>query len=217
MLILITIILCLGLGYLLGSVPFGLVLVKAAGLGDIRKIGSGNIGVTNVLRTGRYDLTILTLILDIGKAAIAALLAKWILPNDQMTIFGAATTIETFGSLIAGTAAILGHNFPVWLNFKGGKGVASTVGLLFATSPFIAWLALATWLFMAFTFRYSSLAAITAAALVPLFAYILTSPVHLFFYTVLAALLIYRHKTNIMRLLTKEESKISFKKSDKKK
>lgn len=210
-------IICAGLGYLIGSVPFGLVITKAAGLGDIRNIGSGNIGATNVLRTGRKDLAILTLFFDIFKAALAAMLATWILSSEQITIFGTATTIETLGSLIAGTSAILGHNFPVWLNYKGGKGVASTCGLLFATSPFVAWLAIFTWLFMAVVFRYSSLAALTAALLVPLYAYILTSPLHLFFYTLLSALLIYRHRANIMRLLTKEESKISFKKSDKKK
>ena len=206
------IILCLIFGYLLGSVPFGLVIVRAAGLGDLRKIGPGTIGTTNVLRTGRKDLALLTLILDIGKAAIAALLAKWVLGNEQISVFGAAITVETLGSLVAGTAAILGHNFPVWLKFKGGKGVASTCGLLFATSPLIGWIAIATWLFMAFMFRFSSLAAITAALVVPLFAYLITSPIHMFFYTVLSILLIYRHKSNIIRLLTKEESKISFKK-----
>lgn len=199
-------------GYLLGSVPFGLVLTRMAGLGDIRKIGSGNIGATNVLRTGRKDLALLTVLLDASKAGIAAYVA-YILVNPQSMVFlGWYTQSNVIAELIAGTCGVLGHNFPIWLKFKGGKGVASTFGFILATSWPVALLALATWLIMAFTFKYSSLSAITAAVLVPLFAFFLTSPVYAIFYTAIALLVLYRHKSNIVRLIKGEESKINLKK-----
>ena len=134
------------LGYIFGSVPFGLVFTRLAGLGDIRKIGSGNIGATNVLRTGRKDLALLTLIFDIGKAGIIALLCSWI--YDSQTV-----------GFIAGFAAVIGHNYPIWLNFKGGKGVASTLGLMLTMTPFAGILTALTWLAMAVSFKYSSLSA----------------------------------------------------------
>ena len=199
-------------GYLLGSIPFGLVLTRLAGLGDIRKIGSGNIGATNVLRTGRKDLALLTVLLDASKAGIAAYLA-YILVNPQPVVFfGWYTESNIIAELIAGTCGVLGHNFPIWLKFKGGKGVASTFGFILATSWPVALLALATWLIMAFTFKYSSLSAITAAVLVPVYAFFLTSPVYASFYTAIALLVLYRHKSNIIRLVKGEESKINLKK-----
>ena len=186
-------------GYLAGSVPFGLVLTRLAGLGDIRKIGSGNIGATNVLRTGRKDLALLTVIFDACKAGLVALLFQDIFNSELL-------------GLTAGTMAIIGHNFPVWLNFKGGKGVASTFGFLVATAPQIALLALLTWLVVAIVSRYSSLSAITAAILTPFYAFFLTEPIYSIFYTAIALLVLYRHHANIARLIKGEESKISFKK-----
>ncbi len=199
-------------GYLLGSIPFGLVLTRMAGLGDIRKIGSGNIGATNVLRTGRKDLALLTILLDAFKAGIAAYLA-YILVNPQPIVFlGWYTESNVLAELIAGTCGVLGHNFPIWLKFKGGKGVSSTFGFFLFTCWPVALLALATWLIMAFTFKYSSLSAITAAVLVPVYAFFLTSPVYAIFYTAIALLVLYRHKSNISRLLKGEEGKINLKK-----
>ena len=186
------------IGYLIGSIPFGLVLTKAAGLGDIRKIGSGNIGATNVLRTGRKDLALLTLILDAGKAAIIALLFKYISQNEIIGV-------------LSGVAAIIGHNYPVWLKFKGGKGVAATLGLMIAMTPCVGILTALTWLFMAFTFKYSSLSALTALALAPIYALFLESPIISLIYLGLSLLSFYRHKDNIKRILTGEESKIKLK------
>ena len=143
------------LGYLLGSIPFGLVLCYMAGLGDIRKIGSGNIGATNVLRTGHKWLALLTVLLDAAKAGLAAYIAKRLLPNDQIFVCGIPTNINTIGALIAGTAAIIGHNFPIWLKFKGGKGVASSFGFILIISPLTALCTLLTWLTFAFAFRYN--------------------------------------------------------------
>src|SRR5687767_5336877 len=137
-------------GYLLGSIPFGLVLTKAAGLGDIRQIGSGNIGATNVLRTGNKPLALATLLLDGGKGAIAALIAAQFSP---------------LLAVIAGGAALLGHLFPVWLRFKGGKGVATTLGTLIAINWMVGVAACLTWLAVAFALRISSLSALAAVAL----------------------------------------------------
>src|SRR5688572_12052069 len=137
-------------GYLLGSIPFGVVLTKLAGLGDIRQIGSGNIGATNVLRTGRKGLALATLLLDGGKGAAAALLFKALSGADA--------------GMIAGFAAVLGHNFPVWLKFKGGKGVATSLGVLIAVAWPVGFLACITWVATASAFRYSSLAALIAFA-----------------------------------------------------
>ncbi|MBQ8250472.1 MAG: glycerol-3-phosphate 1-O-acyltransferase PlsY [Alphaproteobacteria bacterium] len=190
-------------GYLVGSIPFGLVLTKAAGLGDIRKIGSGNIGATNVLRTGRKDLALLTLILDAGKAAFVALLFKYLTGSQIIGV-------------IAGVAAILGHNYPLFLKFKGGKGVASTLGLMLAMTPLTGILTALTWLFMAFTFKYSSLSALTALALAPIYAILFETPLVSLIYLLLTFLSFYRHKDNIKRILKGEESKIKLKGSPKK-
>ncbi len=208
----ILLILCALGGYLLGSIPFGLVLTRLAGLGDIRKIGSGNIGATNVLRTGHWGLALLTVILDASKAAIAALVAYYLASKQNIVVLGFISDISILSSLIAGTCAILGHNFPVWLKFKGGKGVASTFGFILVTAPAVGGLAFLTWIVVAFITRYSSLSAITAAVLVPVYAYFLTTPIHTIFYTAIALLVLYRHRSNIVRLIKGEESKISFKK-----
>jgi len=185
-------------GYLLGSIPFGLVLTRLAGLGDIRAIGSGNIGATNVLRTGRKGLALATLLLDGGKGAIAAALA-W------------AFLGETAG-LVAGFAAVLGHNFPVWLKFKGGKGVATTLGVILVTAWPVGLGACGTWLVMAAIFRISSLSALTALALSPVYALLLGKPDHAIMYAGLAVLGFIRHHTNIKRLLKGEEPRIGKKK-----
>jgi len=192
------VIISLIIGYLLGSIPFGLVVTRLAGLGDIRKIGSGNIGATNVLRTGRKDLALLTLLFDLGKAALAALLMK--------SLFNS----ETIG-YIAGFSAVIGHNFPIWLHFKGGKGVASTLGMMLVLTPWVGIMACLTWLIMAFSFRYSSLSALTALVLAPFYALFLANPAAAVCYTALAVLSVWRHRANIKRLIAGEESKISLK------
>ncbi len=206
-------ILCAIFGYLAGSIPFGLVLCYLAGYGDIRKIGSHNIGATNVLRTGNKWLALLTVILDALKAGLAALIAYKVLPQTPVLhLWGAYAPLNVVGSLIAGTFGVLGHNFPIWLKFKGGKGVASAFGFILMTQPYIALIAFGIWLIMAVLFRYSSLAALTAAAAMPLLAYFLCPPIYAVFYSALALLVIVRHHANISRLLKGEESKISFKK-----
>ncbi|MDX2238319.1 MAG: glycerol-3-phosphate 1-O-acyltransferase PlsY [Hyphomonadaceae bacterium] len=191
------------LGYLLGSIPFGLVITKAAGLGDIREIGSGNIGATNVLRTGRKDLALATFLLDSGKAAIALLLAKSIFPTEG----GEA-------GFIAGGAAFLGHCFPVWLKFKGGKGVATFFGVLFAGLPLIGAACAALWVLTALLFRMSSLGALVAAAAAPVLAYfLLNGPIAIGFCVLLAVLIYVRHHANISRILAGTEPKIGAKKA----
>ncbi|MGE3142907.1 MAG: glycerol-3-phosphate 1-O-acyltransferase PlsY [Hyphomonadaceae bacterium] len=182
-------------GYLLGSIPFGLLLSRWAGLGDIRKVGSGNIGATNVLRTGRRDIALATLLLDAAKAGVALAIAR--------ALWG-----ETAG-LIAGAAAFVGHCFPVWLGFKGGKGVATFFGVLFAGLWPIGLLAGATWLAVAGLFRYSSLAALSAAAIAPLAAWIGGfDGASILFCAALALLIFLRHHANIRRLLAGDEPRI---------
>ncbi len=192
-------------GYLLGSVPFGLVITKAAGLGDIRSIGSGNIGATNVLRTGRKDLALATLLLDAGKAGIALLIARWL--TDGMHE-------QTLIELTAGTAAFVGHCFPVWLKFKGGKGVATFFGLLFAGYWPLALLAGVVWLAIATIFRYSSLAALAAVAITPIAALVAGVPEHAAFTAGIALLIFWLHRANIARLRAGAEPRIGDKKKD---
>ena len=199
-------------GYLLGSIPFGLVLTRLAGLGDIRKIGSGNIGATNVLRTGRKDLALLTVILDASKAGFAAWLAGYLAPQAFCSLFGFITTVAVVAGLIAGVMGVIGHNFPVWLKFRGGKGVASAFGFIVVTQWQLGVIALCVWLVTAFTTRYSSLSAILAAVSVPFFAFFMSDPVHAAFYSAIALLVLIRHHANIARLIKGTESKISFKK-----
>ena len=180
-------------GYLLGSIPFGLVITKAAGLGDIRTIGSGNIGATNVLRTGRKDLALATLLLDAGKAGIALLLARALAGDDN------PQQIEI--GLVAGAAAFIGHCYPVWLQFKGGKGVATFFGVLFAGIWPLGVISGITWLAVATMFRMSSLAALCAAAIAPLAALVAGfSWPEIIFSAVIAALIFWRHRSNIQRI-----------------
>jgi glycerol-3-phosphate acyltransferase PlsY len=200
-------------GYLLGSIPFGLVLTRAAGLGDIREIGSGNIGATNVLRTGRKDLALATLLLDAGKAGAALLIAKAVASWLGAAALGDDGAYQV--GLVAGAAAFVGHCYPVWLNFKGGKGVATFFGVLFAGPWPIGVIAGVTWLAVATMFRYSSLAALCAAAIAPLAALIAGfSWSEVVFTLVLAALIFWRHAPNIARLRAGTEPRIGAKRDD---
>ena len=199
-------------GYFLGSVPFGLFFCYLCGYGDIRKIGSGNIGATNVLRTGNKWLALLTVIFDAFKAGIAAWIAFHLTSSKEMYLCGMPTSFNIVAALVAGSLAVIGHNFPIWLKFRGGKGVASAFGFILIMTPKIALFALGIWLVTAFIFRYSSLAAITAATLVPLFTFFYEDPVYTLFYTPLVILILIRHHANFARLFKGEESKISFKK-----
>lgn len=202
-------------GYLLGSIPCGLVLCYLAGYGDIRKIGSGNIGATNVLRTGNKWLALLTVILDASKAGLIAWLALKFVETKNFNIYNITTNLNIAVSLFAGSMAIIGHNFPVWLKFKGGKGVASAFGFILVTQPTLALCAFGIWLFMAFTFRYSSLSAIVAAFSLPIITYFYAEPIYVICYTALVILVLVRHHANFARLFKGEESKISFKKKTK--
>ena len=199
-------------GYLLGSIPFGVILTRLGGAGDVRQIGSGNIGATNVLRTGRKDLAFATLILDAGKGAAALLLARYMMG-------GVSPSAELAGA-IAGGAAFLGHLFPVWLKFKGGKGVATFFGLMLAAAWPLGLLAAATWLLMAAVFRISSLSALAASALTPVYALLpiaamnLPAPRPIPGLSIFTALLIWiRHSENIGRILKGAEPRIGAKKA----
>jgi glycerol-3-phosphate acyltransferase PlsY len=192
-----SIALAIALGYFLGSVPFGLVLTRLAGFGDIRKIGSGSIGATNVLRTGNKALAALTLLLDGGKGAAAAIAARYAAPELAP---------------IAAVAAVLGHLFPVWLGFNGGKGVATTLGALTALSWPVGLAAGLTWLLIAGIFRYSSLSGLVSVALAPGYAWFLSEPANAVAAAILAVLVWIRHKQNIQRLVAGEEPKIGKKK-----
>lgn len=189
-------------GYLLGSVPFGLIATRLGGAGDIRQVGSGNIGATNVLRTGRKDLAAITLIGDAGKGAVAVgvvWLLSGALPLADRTTLAA----------LAGGAAFIGHVFSVFLKFKGGKGVATFFGTLLAIAWPVGLLAGATWLAMARLFRMSSLAALTAAALAPLFAFATDRPYSVIVLSVVMAVVIFlRHHENVRRLLAGTEPRI---------
>ncbi|HKY93826.1 MAG TPA: glycerol-3-phosphate 1-O-acyltransferase PlsY [Kiloniellales bacterium] len=202
------------LAYLLGSIPFGLLLTRAAGFGDIRAIGSGNIGATNVLRTGNKLLALAVLLLDAGKGALAVLLAWWIGGTEV--------------ALIAALGAVLGHMFPPWLGFKGGKAVATALGTLLALSPWVGVLVCLTWLVVALATRYSSLAGLLSLALAPFYAWLLPlgfrleevfepgfgsllfrgEPKLIQISAIVAILVWMRHHQNIRRLLRGEEPKI---------
>ncbi len=187
-------------GYLLGSVPFGLVITKLAGLGDLRAVGSGNIGATNVLRTGRKDLAFATLFLDGGKGAAAVLIAMLWGPDM---------------ALMAGFGAVVGHLFPIWLKFKGGKGVATTLGAIGALAWPVGIACCVTWLLVAAAFRYSSLAGLLSLAAAPVFSWFILGDLQMVELTAAIAILVwYRHKENIGRLLKGEESKIGQKKTE---
>jgi glycerol-3-phosphate acyltransferase PlsY len=179
--------------YALGSVPFGLLLTKSAGLGDIRDIGSGNIGATNVLRTGNKKLAAATLFLDMLKGTVAVLIAG---------MFG------PFYAMAAGVGAFVGHLYPLWLNFKGGKGVATYLGVLAGLAWQGALVFAAVWLLVAYLFRYSSLAALVAAAVVPGALYMFGFVELALLFSVLSIIVIIKHKANIERLLAGTETRI---------
>ncbi|RWC49436.1 MAG: glycerol-3-phosphate 1-O-acyltransferase PlsY [Mesorhizobium sp.] len=183
-------------GYLLGSIPFGLLLTRAAGLGDVRKIGSGNIGATNVLRTGNKGLAAATLLLDALKGTAAVLIAGHFAP--ELAIW-------------AGLGAFLGHLFPVWLGFKGGKGVATYLGVLIGLAWQVALIFAVVWLVMAFLFRYSSLAALTAAVVAPIALYVLSTPQNAALFVVMSIIVFIKHRENIARLRAGTEGKIGAK------
>ncbi len=187
------------IGYLLGSIPFGLILTKAMGLGNLREIGSGNIGATNVLRTGNKGAAAATLLLDGAKGAVAVLLAR------EFAGEGAAQ--------VAALAAFLGHCFPVWLNFKGGKGVATFLGLMLALAWPVGLLACATWLATAVISRISSLSALVAASWSTLWCLVVGQGQVFFLTLILALLIIWRHRENLARLKAGTEPKIGRKKT----
>ena len=183
------------IGYLLGSIPFGFVLTRLAGHGDIRQIGSGNIGATNVLRTGSKLLAALTLAFDLAKGLAAVLIAAhW--GRDP--------------ALAAAGTVILGHIFPVWLNFRGGKGVATALGVLLALAWPVALVAALVWLATVAIFRYSSLAALVAAIAAIALAAVFADPARALLIAGIALLVILRHHDNIRRLIAGSESRISF-------
>jgi glycerol-3-phosphate acyltransferase PlsY len=189
-------------GYLIGSIPFGVLVTRFSGVGDIRKVGSGNIGATNVLRTGRRDLAALTLLGDGGKGAAAVGLA-------HLLAHAYAPAYEPLAAALGGGAAFIGHLFPVWLRFRGGKGVATFLGVLLAAAWPVGALACLTWLVVAGLLRISSLSALVAVALSPLYALALDRPAPtVALAAVMAALVFVRHKDNIGRLLTGREPRI---------
>ena len=183
----------LAFGYLLGSIPFGLLLTRAAGLGDIRKVGSGNIGATNVLRTGHKGLAAATLLLDALKGVVAVLAVAWLAP---------------LMAIAAALGAVVGHMFPVWLSFRGGKGVATTLGAMWGLAWPIGAAACATWLLLAILFRYSSLAALIGVAAGAVAAWFVLDMRGAMVVTLLVPLVWMRHHENIARLLAGTETKI---------
>lgn len=182
------------LAYLLGSIPFGIVMARAFGLGDLRNIGSGNIGATNVLRTGNKLAAFFTLLGDSGKGAAAVLIARVLVGED--------------GAGVAALCAMLGHLYPVFLKFKGGKGVATFLGTLLALSFPVGLAACATWLLVAIVTRYSSLSALVAALLAPIYTIVFYHLHGAILVAVLSALIFYKHRENITRLRAGEETKI---------
>ncbi len=183
-------------GYLLGSIPFGLLLTRAAGLGDVRNIGSGNIGATNVLRTGNKGLAAATLLLDALKGAVPAIIALRYGPEP---------------GAVAGLGAFLGHLYPVWLGFKGGKGVATYIGVLAGLAWQVALIFAAIWLAVAVVSRYASLASLVAAVAAPIAAFALGSQLFAGFFLVMSALVFYMHRANISRLAAGTEARIGAK------
>lgn len=182
------------LGYLLGSIPFGLILTRSAGLGDIRSIGSGNIGATNVLRTGNKKLAAATLLLDALKATAAALIGWYLFGKEA--------------GLLAGFAAFLGHLFPVWLGFKGGKGVATYIGTLLGVAPLMVLVFAVIWLLVAKISKYSSLSALVATLLIPVVLWFMDQPKVALVMALMTVISWWKHEANIKRLMAGTESKI---------
>lgn len=173
--------------YLMGSIPFGLVITRLFGLGDVRKIGSGNIGATNVLRTGSKPAALATLLLDAGKGLVAVLLAKAWIGNDA--------------AQVAALFAFLGHIFPVWLGFRGGKGVATFLGSVLGLAPIVGLIALGAWAFTFFVYRISSLSALVSAVLTTIVAYMIGFQDIAAVMVIMAVLLVWKHQDNIRRLI----------------
>jgi acyl phosphate:glycerol-3-phosphate acyltransferase len=190
-------------GYLLGSIPFGLIFTRMAGLGDIRAIGSKNIGATNVLRTGRKDIAIATLLADMLKGTAAVLLAFYIANDPNTSILE-----RNLGALVSGFGAFIGHVFPVWLKFRGGKGVATYIGVLLGFFWPAALAFGAIWIAVAFISRYSSLSALVASVLIPLILYVTVGVQAAGFFAVMSLILIAKHHANIARLRSGTETKI---------
>jgi glycerol-3-phosphate acyltransferase PlsY len=186
----------LAFGYLLGSIPFGLLLTRAAGLGDIRSIGSGNIGATNVLRTGNKKLAAATLLLDALKATAAALIAYF--------FFGKSADAGT----LAGFAAFMGHLYPVWLGFRGGKGVATYIGTLLGVAPWMVLVFAVVWLSMAKITKYSSLSALVATLVIPVVLWFIHEPRIALVMAVMTVISWWKHEANIRRLIAGTESRI---------
>lgn len=184
------------IAYLIGSIPFGYLLTRMAGAGDIRQIGSGNIGATNVLRTGRRGLALLTLAADLLKGAIPVLVAYGLLGSDA--------------ALLAGAGAVLGHCFPIWLGFKGGKGVATAGGIILALSPPVLLVVILVFIATVWLTRYVSLGSVLAAIVAPLAGLLLASPGEALLFLCIALLVIVKHRQNIGRLRKGTESKVSF-------
>ena len=181
------------IAYLCGSIPFGLLLTKAAGLGDIRLVGSGNIGATNVLRTGRKGLAAATLLLDALKGFVAVWLVRWLVgPED----------------LAAGVMAVIGHMYPVWLGFRGGKGGATGLGVGFAAMPLVALLCMITWAATVYLSRISSVSTLTAFGLAPVYALLVSTGEHALMALLMAVLVFWKHEANIRRLIAGTEPKV---------
>ncbi|TWD57501.1 acyl-phosphate glycerol-3-phosphate acyltransferase [Agrobacterium vitis] len=188
----------LAIGYFLGSIPFGLILTRMAGLGDVRKIGSGNIGATNVLRTGNKKLAAATLFLDAFKATAAALIAQKLFGSETVHLPG----------LLGGFAAFIGHLFPVWLGFKGGKGVATYLGVLLAVFPVMVLVFAFVWLSIAKLSRYSSLSALVATLVIPVVLWLIGQPEAALVTAAMTVITWAKHKENIERLISGTEGKI---------
>ncbi|WP_264578750.1 MULTISPECIES: glycerol-3-phosphate 1-O-acyltransferase PlsY [unclassified Sphingobium] len=186
-------------GYLLGSIPFGIILTRLAGAGDLRAIGSGNIGATNVLRTGRKDLAAATLLLDGAKGAVAAMVGAWLMPVGDMALSGAT---------IGGVMAFVGHCYPVWLSFRGGKGVATMLGVCLALSWIAGLVFAAVWLAALALFRISSVGGMSAAISAPVAALLIGRPDLAAPIAGMALVVLWRHRLNIARLLRGEEPRV---------
>jgi glycerol-3-phosphate acyltransferase PlsY len=189
-------IIALGLGYLLGSIPFGLLLTRMAGLGDVRSIGSGNIGATNVLRTGHKGLAAATLLLDMLKGAAAVVMARQL--GDGLEV-------------AAGFGAFVGHIFPVWLGFRGGKGVATYFGVLAGVMWQASLAFAAVWIAVALLFRYSSLASLTSAVAAPIALLLAGRPDYALLFALMSLIVFVTHRTNLSRLIAGSESRIGAK------
>ena len=185
-------ILVISISYLMGSIPFGLILTKVFLKKDIRNVGSGNIGATNVLRTGNKLIGYFTLILDVLKAVIPVLYVKLNFPELVY---------------ISSLSAFIGHVFPIWLKFKGGKGVATYVGILFSINYFFGIIFIVSWLIIFFISKYSSLGSILSSLLVPIFIFLNSSYENQYFFIIMFVLILYTHRENVKRLINKEESK----------